>query len=72
MRTSEIIFLMATAEIINHILVDKEGRAWIDSTRIKVIEVATNHLAYGWSAEEITSLTPKPLISTNRCIYYTQ
>ena len=44
---------MATAEIISHIQMDKEGRAWVDDTRVKVIEVATDHLAYGWSAEEI-------------------
>jgi len=44
---------MATAEIINHIRLDKKGTAWIDDTRVKVIELATDHLAYGWSAEEI-------------------
>jgi uncharacterized protein (DUF433 family) len=44
---------MAVAEIINHIRLDDKGRAWIDDTRIKVIEVAMDHLAHGWSAEEI-------------------
>jgi uncharacterized protein (DUF433 family) len=44
---------MAVAEIINHIRLDDKGRAWIDDTRIKVIEVAMDHIAHGWSAEEI-------------------
>src|SRR5262245_58698454 len=36
-----------------HIWLDDEGRAWIDNTNIKVIEVALDRIAYGWSAEEI-------------------
>ena len=44
---------MAVAEIINHIRLDDKGRASIDDTHIKVIEVAMDHLAHGWSAEEI-------------------
>ncbi len=35
-----------------HIWLDEQGRAWIDETNVKVIEVALDHLAYGWSAEE--------------------
>jgi uncharacterized protein (DUF433 family) len=36
-----------------HIFLDNPGRAWIDDTNIKVIEVALDKLADGWSAEEI-------------------
>lgn len=37
----------------NHIHLDAEGRAWIDDSNTKVIEVVLDHLAYGWSADEI-------------------
>lgn len=37
----------------SHIHLDEEGRAWIDDTNTKVIEVVLNKLAYGWSPEEI-------------------
>jgi uncharacterized protein (DUF433 family) len=36
-----------------HIWMDERGRAWIDDTNVKVIEVVLDHVAYGWSAEEI-------------------
>jgi uncharacterized protein (DUF433 family) len=36
-----------------HIRIDAEGRAWIDDTNVKVIEVVLDHLAYGWSPEEM-------------------
>lgn len=45
--------IMHAAEPIAHIVRDAAGVAWIDRTRIKVIEVALDHVAYGWSAEEI-------------------
>jgi len=35
-----------------HIWLDDQSRAWIDDSNVKVIEVALDHLAYGWSAEE--------------------
>ena len=44
---------MTTAAIGTHIRMDDHGTAWIDDTRVKVIEVAMDHLAYGWGAEEI-------------------
>jgi uncharacterized protein (DUF433 family) len=44
---------MLTAEPIAHIYRDAAGVAWIDRTRIKVMEVALDHLAQSWSAEEI-------------------
>lgn len=32
---------------------DEKGVAWISSTKTKVIEVALDKVAYGWSAEEM-------------------
>jgi uncharacterized protein (DUF433 family) len=36
-----------------HIHLDERGRAWIDDTNTKVIEVVLDQRAYGWSPEEI-------------------
>lgn len=36
-----------------HIRLDDRGIAWIDDTTTKVLEVALDHIAHGWSAEEI-------------------
>ena len=36
-----------------HIHLDERGVAWIDETNVKVIEVALDKLAHGWSPEEI-------------------
>lgn len=44
---------MISAAPVTHIRVDKAGVAWIDDTKVKVIEVVTDHLAYGHSPEEI-------------------
>lgn len=33
--------------------IDDKGIAWLSGTRTKVIEVALDHLAHGWSPEEI-------------------
>lgn len=44
---------MNTATEISHVAIDGRGRAWIDDTNIKVIEVVLDHLAYGWDADEI-------------------
>jgi len=44
---------MNAVETSSHIHRDAEGRAWIDDTNIKVIEVALDHIANGWSADEI-------------------
>jgi len=41
-----------------HIWLDEQNRAWIDDTNAKVIEVALDHLAYGWSAEEMQRQHP--------------
>jgi uncharacterized protein (DUF433 family) len=44
---------MNAIETSSHIHRDAEGRTWIDDTNVKVIEVALDHIAYGWSADEI-------------------
>jgi uncharacterized protein (DUF433 family) len=44
---------MTGTDVINHIRLDEEGRAWVDDSNVKVIEIALDHIAYGWSAEEI-------------------
>src|SRR6266508_4361607 len=36
-----------------HIKLDDRGVAWIDNTNTKVIEVALDMIAHGWSPEEI-------------------
>jgi len=36
-----------------HIRLDDRGVAWIDHTNTKVIEVALDMIAHGWSPEEI-------------------
>ena len=41
-----------------HIQIDAEGRAWIDDTNVKVVEVVLDHLAYGWSPEEMHYQNP--------------
>ena len=37
----------------SHIQLDERGVAWIDDTNTKVIEVAQDMIAHGWSPEEI-------------------
>ena len=44
---------MITTAPSTHISVDKSGVAWIDGTKVKVVEVIADHLAYGHSPEEI-------------------
>ena len=36
-----------------HINQDEDGVPWIDDSKVKVIEVVLDRLAYGWSPEEI-------------------
>ena len=49
---------MATAVIPSHIHLDDRGRAWIDDTNTKVIEVALAQVAHGWDASEIRRQYP--------------
>jgi|SRR6516162_3455200 uncharacterized protein (DUF433 family) len=42
-----------TATPTAHIWLDERGRAWIDDTNVKVIEVVLDKLGYGWGADQI-------------------
>jgi uncharacterized protein (DUF433 family) len=44
---------MPATTVTPHIWNDDRGRPWIDDSNVKVVEVALDHVAYGWSAEEI-------------------
>ena len=44
---------MSATEVSSHIQLDERGVAWIDQTRVKVIEVAMDWLANRSSAEEM-------------------
>ena len=44
---------MPVAEITSHIRRTPDGVAWIDDTRVKVVEVIADWLAHGSSPEEI-------------------
>ncbi len=44
---------MAATTTTSHIILDDQGRAWVDDTNVKVIEIALDHLAYGWNADAI-------------------
>jgi uncharacterized protein (DUF433 family) len=48
----------ATAETTSHIVCDEHGMAWIDDTNVKVVEIALDHLSYGWSADAIHEQFP--------------
>jgi len=37
----------------SHIWMDEQGRAWIDDSNVKVIEIVLDHIAHGWTAEAI-------------------
>src|SRR5664279_3747084 len=49
---------MTTVESATHIRTDGEGRAWIDDTNVKVIEVVKDWLAHGSSPEEMALQHP--------------
>jgi uncharacterized protein (DUF433 family) len=40
---------------IDHIRLDANGSAWIEGTTYRVTTVVLEHLAYGWTPEEIRS-----------------
>jgi uncharacterized protein (DUF433 family) len=48
----------ASAEPASHIVRDERGVAWVDDTNVKVVELALDHLAYGWSADAIHEQFP--------------
>jgi uncharacterized protein (DUF433 family) len=45
--------MSSAIELHSHIVIDNTGCAWIDDSNVKVIEVVRDHIAYGWSPEEI-------------------
>jgi uncharacterized protein (DUF433 family) len=49
---------MKTVEKQAHIRLDDQSRPWIDDTNVKVIEVALDHLGYGWNADTIQENHP--------------
>ena len=49
---------MPLAQSVPHIKLDDHGRPWVDDTNVKVIEIALDHVAYGWSAEAIQENHP--------------
>ena len=50
--------MTATVETVSHVHCDERGRAWIDDSNVKVIEIALDHLAYCWTAETIQENHP--------------
>ena len=50
---------MSAVEAITHIVRDDRGVAWVGQTQVKVIEVVLDHVAYGWSADEIHEQHPQ-------------
>jgi len=42
-----------TTTLATQIELDENGVAWVAGTRVKIIEVILDKLAYGWSPEEI-------------------
>jgi uncharacterized protein (DUF433 family) len=44
---------MPVVDPVLHVKVDELGVAWIDESNVKVVEVITDHVAYGYSPEEI-------------------
>jgi len=44
---------MPTGTGYEHIVLNEDGTPMISETRIKVVEVVLDHLAHGWSPEEI-------------------
>ena len=49
---------MPATEPLSHVIVDERGVARIDETTVKVIDIALDHLAYGWSADAIHEQFP--------------
>ena len=49
---------MTTSAIPRHVFIDERGVAWIKGTRVKVLEIALDHVAHGWSAGEIARQHP--------------
>ncbi len=69
--------MSATLTQTNHIRVDERGVAHVDGTRFKVVDIALDRIACGWSAEEIVyqhwkSLTLAQVHAALACYYDNQ
>ena len=49
---------MPVSEPLSHITLDADGVARVDDTTVKVIEIALDHIAYGWSADAMREQFP--------------
>ena len=49
---------MPVSEPLSHITLDEQGVARVDETTVKVVEIALDHLAYGWSADAMHEQYP--------------
>src|SRR5277367_5366079 len=49
---------MPATEPPSHVIVDERGVARVDEATVKVIDMALDHLAYGWSADAIHEQFP--------------
>jgi uncharacterized protein (DUF433 family) len=49
---------MSVVKESRHIALDDRGVAWVEGADIKVIELVQEHLAYGWSADELHEQHP--------------
>ena len=63
--------MTTTAVTISHIILDERGRAWIEGTNTKVIEVVLDKVAYGWGPEEMHLQHPHlPLAKIHAALAY--
>src|ERR1051325_332926 len=63
--------MTTTAVTISHIVLDGQGRPWIEGTNTKVIEVVLDKVAYGWSPEEMHLQHPHlPLAKIHAALAY--
>jgi uncharacterized protein (DUF433 family) len=62
---------MATTAAATHIVIDERGRAWIEGTATKVVQVVMDKLAWGWDAEQIHRQYPHlPLAKIHAALSY--
>lgn len=71
-RSGTIMVAMTTTAVTtSHIVLDEQGRPWIEGTNTKVIEVVLDRLAYGWSPEEMHLQHPHlPLARIHAALAY--
>lgn len=63
--------MTTTAVTTSHIVLDDQGRPWIEGTNTKVIEVVLDWVAYGWSPAEMHLQHPHlPLAKIHAAMAY--